>query len=108
MTLSVLRRVAWAVLFSGCSILPSPSHAPGNRAFIVYWPPEAPGQLKLAVKDNIDIQGVVTTAGSGFFVKHAPPARKDAARLALARERKGQNVGQTKLSEIPIAPPRLH
>jgi hypothetical protein len=34
-----------------------PPRLPGNRAFIAYWPPaENTNQLKLAVKDNIDVR----------------------------------------------------
>ena len=83
-------------LLSGCSLLPS-FHArlPGNRAFIAYWPPaENNNQLKLAVKDNIDVQGVVTTAGSELLAKTGAPAEKDALCLAIARQRHVQFVGK--------------
>ncbi|HEY5743719.1 MAG TPA: hypothetical protein VIS99_14385 [Terrimicrobiaceae bacterium] len=50
---------------------------PGNRALIVHWPAKAGSkQLKLAVKDNIDMEGVVTTAGSEYFAKIAPRQRR--------------------------------
>jgi amidase len=50
------------------------------------------------------MQGVVTTAGSRFLLRHAPPAKKDAACLAIARRRKVPIVGKTNLSEFTVAP----
>lgn len=94
------------VLFSGCSILPHyGQRLPGNRAFIDYWP-DAPGDksLRLAVKDNIDMKGVVTTAGSMLFKKTHQPAEKDAPCLAGARQRNVQIVGKTNLTEFAVAP----
>jgi len=112
---SFLLGVASIALLSGCSLLPSVHpRLTGNRAFIVYWPPATNStQLKLAVKDNIDMKGVVTTAGSKrlaqgnsfpFFVAKAKPAAKDAACLALARRRNVQIVGKANLSEFAVAP----
>ena len=86
---------------SGCTVIP---HLRGDRAFIDYWPPHKNDQLRLAIKDNIDMRGVVTTAGSAFLKKNAPPAKKDAACLAIARQRKVQIVGKTNLSEFAVAP----
>ena len=92
-------------LLSGCSLLPHPSHAKGKRAFIAYWPPaENRSELKLAVKDNIDMKGVVTTAGSELFAKTHQPAVQDAACLAIARQRNVQIVGKTNLSEFAVSP----
>jgi amidase len=98
--------VAASVLFSGCSILPRfGARLPGNRAFIAYWPPEKNShKLKLAVKDNIDMKGVVTTAGSGLFEKTHQPAAKDAPCLAIARQRNVQIVGKANLTEFAVAP----
>lgn len=90
-----------AALLSGCTVIP---HLHGDRAFIDYWPPQKDNQLRLAIKDNIDMRGVVTTAGSSFLKKHAPPAKKDAACLAIARQRKVQIVGKTNLPEFAVAP----
>src|SRR4029453_9248189 len=61
--------LALLVLSSGCSFTPLINNRlSGNRAFIDYWPADAnSNRLRLAVKDNIDMQGVVTTAGSQFF-----------------------------------------
>lgn len=94
------------VLFSGCSILPHyGQRLPGNRAFIEYWP-AAPGDksLRLAVKDNIDMKGVVTTAGSMLFKKTHQPAEKDAPCLAIARQRNVQIIGKANLTEFAVAP----
>ena len=92
-------------LLSGCSLLPS-FHArlPGNRAFISYWPPTNTHQLTLAVKDNIDVKNVVTTAGSKRLAKNGTPAEKDAPCLAIARQRNVQIVGKANLSEFAVAP----
>ena len=58
----------------------------GNRAFIDYWPPDPNRkELRLAVKGNIDTQGVITTAGSGYLLKTRKPAETDAECLQLAR-----------------------
>lgn len=75
-----------------------------NNAFIVYWrPPKEDERLRLAVKDNIDMKGVVTTAGSQYLAKNSPPADADAKCLAIARERNVQIVGKTNLSEFAVA-----
>jgi Asp-tRNA(Asn)/Glu-tRNA(Gln) amidotransferase A subunit family amidase len=98
--------LAAVVLFSGCSILPHyGQRLPGNRAFVEHWP-DAPGDksLRLAVKDNIDMKGVVTTAGSMLFRRTHQPAEKDAPCLALARQRNVQIVGKTNLTEFALSP----
>ena len=97
--------LASLVLCSGCSFLPRPSKLSGNRAFIAYWPPGPNSKgLKLAVKDNIDMKGVVTTAGSEIFSVTHKPAKKDAPCLAIARQRNVQIVGKTNLTEFAISP----
>jgi len=98
--------LASLVLCSGCSILPPfNKKLAGNRAFIDYWPSDPNRkELRLAVKDNIDMKGVVTTAGSGFFSQTHQPAEKDAACLAIARRRKVQIVGKTNMTEFAISP----
>lgn len=88
--------------FSACS---SPQNRRPDRsrdhAFIVYWPPPADSkQLRLAVKDLIDMKGVVTTAGSKYFATTSPPAAQDAKCLELARERNVQIVGKANLTEF--------
>jgi len=74
-----------------------------QHAFISYWPPPAGSQvLRLAVKDNIDMQGRVTSAGSEYLAKNRPPAEHDAPCLALARERGVHFVGKTNLTEFAV------
>ena len=103
---SLILGLAPIVFFSGCSLLPGQTaRGPGNRAFITYWPPaENSNQLKLAVKDNIDMKGVITTAGSQYLARNSPPAAQDASCLAIARKRNVQIVGKANLSEFALAP----
>jgi amidase len=90
---------------SGCSFLPRPNRLSGNRAFIDYWAPDPNStQLRLAVKDNIDMKGKVTTAGSEIFSVTHKPAEKDAPCLAIARRRKVQIVGKTNMTEFAVSP----
>jgi amidase len=97
--------LASLVLCSGCALVPRPSKLSGNRAFIDYWPPNPNSQgLRLAVKDNIDIKGVITTAGSEIFSATHKPAKQDAACLAIARQRNVQIVGKTNMSEFAVSP----
>ena len=98
--------LASLVLCNGCSILPPFNKIlPGNRAFIDYWPPDPNRkELRLAVKDNIDMKGVVTTAGSEIFSTTHKPAEKDAPCLAIARRRQVQIVGKTNMTEFAISP----
>jgi Asp-tRNA(Asn)/Glu-tRNA(Gln) amidotransferase A subunit family amidase len=82
-----------------------PTQGPSNRAFIQYWPaPEGSTALKVAIKDNIDVKGVVTTAGSEHFYKTGSPAVKDAACLTNIRRSNVHIVGKTSLSEFAISP----
>jgi Asp-tRNA(Asn)/Glu-tRNA(Gln) amidotransferase A subunit family amidase len=94
------------VLCSGCSFVPRfNKKLSGNRAFIAYWPPDPnSNQLRLAVKDNIDMKGVVTTAGSECFLKTHKPAETDAPCLAIARQRNVQIVGKTNMTEFAVSP----
>ena len=85
---------------SGCSTSRSNREHPG---FIAYWPPPDNGKLRLAVKDLIDMKGVVTTGGSEFLAKNSPPAKRDAACLAIARRRGVQFVGKTNTTELAVA-----
>jgi Asp-tRNA(Asn)/Glu-tRNA(Gln) amidotransferase A subunit family amidase len=93
-------------LFGGCLLLPHDTgHSYGHHSFIDYWPPaKGNGELRLAVKDNIDMKGVVTTAGSGYLAKNNPPAAEDAPCLAIARHSKVDIVGKTNMSEFAVAP----
>ena len=97
---------AGLILLNGCSALPGfGNKLSGNRAFIKYWPPDPNSkELRLAVKDNIDMQGVITTAGSEYFLKTRKPAATDAACLEPARARNVQIVGKTNLTEFAISP----
>jgi amidase len=103
---SFLLGLASIALSSGCSLLPSVHpRLSGNRAFIAYWPPaENTNKLRLAVKDNIDMKGVVTTAGSKRLDRAGVPAEKDASCLAIARQRNVQIVGKANMSEFAVAP----
>lgn len=90
--------------FSSCT---TPQQRQANFArdhgFIAYWPPpENNGKLRLAVKDLIDMKGVVTTAGSEFLAKNSPPAKRDAKCLAIARQRGVQFVGKTNTTELAV------
>jgi amidase len=97
--------LASLVLCNGCSLLPRLNKLSGNRAFIDYWPSDPNSkQLRLAVKDNIDMKGVVTTAGSEIFFETHKPAEKDALCLAIARQRNVQIVGKTNLTEFAVSP----
>ena len=98
------------LLLSGCSLVPRVNALlPGNRAFIVHWSAK-PGtkQLKLAVKDNIDMEGVVTTAGSEYFAKTRLPAKKDAECLMIARQRNVHIVGKANMTEFAVSPSGLN
>src|SRR4051812_13047835 len=94
------------VWFSGCSAVPLfTKHLPGDRAFIKQFPAETnPSGLRLATKDNIDMKGVVTTAGSNFFLTTHAPAKADAACLAVAHRRNVVIVGKTNMTEFAVAP----
>ncbi|MFZ3375289.1 MAG: amidase [Chthoniobacterales bacterium] len=97
--------LASLVLCSGCSFVPRLSKLSGNRAFIDYWPPNPNSKgLRLAVKDNIDMKGVITTAGSEIFSLTHKPAERDAPCLAIARRRNVQIVGKTNMSEFAVSP----
>jgi Asp-tRNA(Asn)/Glu-tRNA(Gln) amidotransferase A subunit family amidase len=68
-------------------------------------PPEGDTRLKLAVKDNMDVKGEVTSAGSEYLAKHNPPAEKDAPCLARARADKNVFfIGRTNMTELAVAP----
>jgi amidase len=62
----------------------------------------------VAVKDNIDVKGLVTSAGSEYISKTAAPAAKDADCLAIARARHVRIVGKTNLTEFAISPSGLN
>jgi Asp-tRNA(Asn)/Glu-tRNA(Gln) amidotransferase A subunit family amidase len=91
-------------LFAGCS---TPQNRTARKSrdhvYIAYWPaPEGTTELRLAVKDLIDMKGVVTTAGSAYLAETNSPALRDAKCLAIARERNVRIVGKTNLSELAL------
>jgi amidase len=92
------------MIFSACSILQTrPAAVTRDRAFIDYWAPPADNkQLRLAIKDLIDMKGVVTTAGSEYLANARPPASHDAKCLQIARMRNVRIVGKTNLSELAL------
>ena len=96
--------------FGACTIHENRSAAGlHHRSFIAYWPPPKDNQqLCLKVKDNIDMKGVVTTAGSEYVAKTSSPDSQDAECLAIARKRNVRIVGKTNLSEFAVAPSGLN
>lgn len=99
-----------AVWLSGCTI-PERRSASGSHhhSFIDYWPlPWNDQEICLAVKDNIDVKGVVTSAGSEYVSKTSSPASQDAACLVIARARHVRIIGKTNLSELTLAPSGLN
>jgi|GEM_PF-136192 len=107
---ALFRLLLMVVSFSfttGCSSVSSKgARKPGRNIFITPLNYAAWGndQLRLAVKDNIDVAGVVTTAGSKYFGDRHQPAASDAACLELARQRGVLIVGKTNLSEFAVSP----
>jgi amidase len=73
--------------------------------FITRFDTQGPG-LRLAVKDLIDMQGAITTAGSRAVADQAQPAEADAACMAGARaaEARGElrMVGKVNLHEMAV------
>jgi amidase len=91
------------LLLNGCSTESQRDRYAREHAFIDYHPlAKSSGQLRLAVKDNIDMKGYVTTAGSAYLARTRSPAVKDAACLKIARERHVHIVGKTNLTEFAI------
>jgi amidase len=96
--------------FSACTV-PERRTAAGNHhhSFIAFSAiPPNDNELCLAVKDNIDVKGLVTSAGSEYISKTAAPAAKDADCLAIARARHVRIVGKTNLTEFAISPSGLN
>jgi amidase len=99
-----------AFWFSACTV-PEGRTASGNHhhSFIAYSAiPPNDHEFCLAVKDNIDVEGLVTSAGSEYILKTAQPAAKDADCLAIARAHHVRIVGKTNLSEFAISPSGLN
>ena len=87
------------LVFSGCS---TPSGGSRDHAYIAYWPPADSGKTRVAVKDLIDMRGLVTSAGSQFFAKAKKPAAGDAACLRGVRGGNVEIVGKTNLTELAV------
>ena len=65
-------------------------------------PPASPGPLSglaVSVKDNIDVAGMVTTAGAKAFI-HNSPAREDAPVVARLKAAGAQIFAKTNMSEF--------
>jgi amidase len=71
-----------------------------DHVFIARLDAPSGGGVRLAVKDCIDVAGVVTTAGCRAVAEAAQPALIDAACLAGARAAGVQIVGKTNLHEL--------
>jgi amidase len=63
-------------------------------------PRARPDGLRLAVKDCIDVAGLVTTAGSPVIAERAEPAASDAPCLEVARSAGARIVGKANLHEL--------
>ena len=96
--------VLLAGCFHGCALPIGPkASVTRDRAFISYSPASADsGKLRLAVKDIIDMEGKITSAGSQYLAKKAPPARRDANLLGPARRDDVIIVGKTNLTEFAL------
>jgi amidase len=71
-----------------------------DHVFITRLDAPPGGGVRLAVKDCIDVAGVITTAGCPAVAEAARPAVRDAACLAGARAAGVQIVGKTNLHEL--------
>lgn len=69
--------------------------------FITRYESSGPG-VRLAVKDLIDMEGELTTAGCRAVAARARPAPRDAACLAGARAAGARIVGRTNLHELAL------
>lgn len=105
----IARQACWGLLVmltTGCATTPVQQRITRARtqAFTAYWPPPEGSKptLRVAVKDLIDVKGVVTTAGSEYIAKTAAPATKDAKCLEIVRERNVTIVGKTNLTEMAV------
>ena len=92
-----------AAFITGCSREYHLARQAREHAFIEYHPLlDDSGRLRLAVKDNIDLKGEVTSAGSAYLARNSAPAVRDAPCLAIARERHVPIVGKTNLTEFAV------
>src|SRR4051794_23577361 len=95
---------ALATSLPGCALPLGPkASVTRDHAFISYWPAAPnPGELRLAVKDLIDMRGEKTTAGSQYLAENAAPARHDAELMQPARRAGVKIVGKTNLTEFAL------
>jgi len=91
-------------MFHGCTLPFGPkASVTRDRAFISYSPAAVnSGKLRLAVKDIIDMQGQVTTAGSQHLAETSPPATSDAKLMGPSRQGNVEIVGKTNLTELAL------
>ena len=83
--------LALSLLVSSCVNPILHPAATRDRAFIDYWlPPKKEKGLRLAVKDLIDLKGVVTTAGSEYLANFGGPAQADGRSHRSQRPRPGE------------------
>lgn len=70
-----------------------------NRAFITELPGSGNG-IRVGVKDNIDVRGVVSTLGSAYVAEHRSHAQEDASCLRGLRRAGANIVAKTNLHEL--------
>src|SRR5215471_16270847 len=93
-----------AFILQSCALPLGPKEsATPDHAFISYWPPKNnSSQLRLAIKDIVDMKGDITTAGSQYRAKNSPPAKHDAKLMEPVRRSGVQIVGKTNLTEFAL------
>ena len=77
----------------------------GDATWITRFDPDTdplarPDGIRVAVKDCIDVAGVITTAGSPVVAEQAPPAADDAVCLEGARSVGARILGKANLDEL--------
>src|SRR5262245_38502268 len=103
-----LFRYSWtlvlAVCLPGCALPLGPkASATSDHAFISHWPAAVEsGELRLAVKDIIDMRGEKTTGGSQYLANTAAPAGRDAELMHSVRRSGVKIVGKTNLTEFAL------
>jgi amidase len=73
---------------------------PGVTTWLERWPAVAGEGPTVAVKDLIDVEGSVTTAGCRTLADLGAPATADAACISSIRQAGGRLVGKTNLHEL--------
>lgn len=100
-----LTRYALYLLLAACAGCSTPEKREARlreKTFTAEFSAPAKPRLRLAIKDNIDLEGTITTAGSKYLAKNGTPAVKDAACLRIARARGVTIVGKTNMSELSV------